>query len=121
MQDVLERSRIRTFELAQDDSKYLPFLTDLIEKGVRELEDKTAMIHLNENDRRNISRLEERLNSSFSGQVKLEWSKEPIRASGGAIISSPDGKVRIVNTLDQKFEALESKLLVEASKSLFSE
>jgi hypothetical protein len=29
--------------------------------------------------------------------------------------------IRIVNTLDQRLEALESKLLIEAGKSLFGE
>jgi len=51
----------------------------------------------------------------------VEWSREPIEASGGAIISSPDGKMRIVNTLEQIFNALEPRLLIEASKSLFGE
>ena len=121
MQDVLDKSKKRTFELARDESRYVPFLTNLIEKGVRELGDKTAAIHLNERDLRNVSSLEQKLNRNTSGQVKLEWSKEPIQSSGGAIISTPDGKVRIINTLDQRFEALESKLLIEARKSLFGE
>jgi vacuolar-type H+-ATPase subunit E/Vma4 len=65
--------------------------------------------------------LEQEISKSLLEQVKLEWSKEPVLASGGAIISSPDGKIRIVNTLDQRIDALESKLLTEAGKSLFGE
>jgi vacuolar-type H+-ATPase subunit E/Vma4 len=123
MQDVLEKSKKRMLELARDETKYVPFLTRLIQDGVRELGDKTALIHLNENDTRNISHIEDRLSKATSGHdnVKLSWSKDPIQASGGAIISSQDGKIRIVNTLDQRFEALESKLLIEARKSLFGE
>jgi vacuolar-type H+-ATPase subunit E/Vma4 len=35
------------------------------------------------------------------------------------MVSSRDGKTRIANTLDERFEALESKLLIEAGKVLF--
>jgi vacuolar-type H+-ATPase subunit E/Vma4 len=123
MRGVLDEAKKRTFDLVRDDAKYIPLLTRLIETGVRELGDKSATIHLNEADLRRMSasNLEQRISKSLSGQVKVELSKEPIAASGGAIISSPDGMIRIVNTLDQRFLALESKLLVEAGKSLFGE
>jgi vacuolar-type H+-ATPase subunit E/Vma4 len=123
MRDVLDQTKKRTFDVVRDDTKYIPLLTSLIESGVRELGDKSAMIHLNENDLRRMSssNIEERVNKSLSGEVKVEWAREAIAASGGAIISSHDGMIRIVNTLDQRLEALESKLLIEAGKSLFGE
>jgi V/A-type H+-transporting ATPase subunit E len=123
MREVLNETKKRTFDLVGDEMRYLPFLTHLIESGIHELGDKSALIHLNETDLRRMStsNLEQRIDKMLSGQVKVEWSKEPIAASGGAIISSPDGMIRIVNTLDQRLEALESKLLIEAGKSLFGE
>lgn len=123
MRDVLGQTKKRTFDLVRDDTKYISLLTRLIESGTRELEDKSAMTHLNETDLRRMStlNLEHGVNKSLSGQVKVEWPREPIAASAGAIISSPDGMIRIVNTLDQRLEALESKPLIEAGKSLFGE
>ena len=121
MQDVLDQAKKRVFDLVRDDTKYIPLLTRLIEGGIHELGEKMAVIHLNEKDLKGISTLELRLNKDLSGQVKVDVSKEPIVASGGAIISTPDGKIRIVNTLDQRFEALESTLLIEARKSLFGD
>jgi len=123
MREVLDQTKKRTFDLVKDDTKYPPLLTNLIEIGVRELGDRSAMIHLNETDLRRMgtSNLEAKINKSLSGQVKVEWSRDPIAASGGAIISSTDGMIRIVNTLDQRLEALEPKLLIEAGKSLFGE
>jgi len=121
MQDVLSQVRKRTSELVADDAKYLPLLTRLIESGVQELGEKTVMVHLNKSDlRKNTSSLDRSIGKGL-GQVKVEWSREPIEATGGAVISSLDGKIRIVNTLDQRFEALEPKLLIEARASLFSE
>jgi vacuolar-type H+-ATPase subunit E/Vma4 len=123
MREVFDQTKKRTFDLVRDDANYIPLLTSLIESGIRELGDKSAVIHLNETDLRRMStsNLEQRVNKSLSGQVKVEWSREPIAASGGAIVSSPDGMIRIVNTLDQRLEALEPKLLIEAGKSLFGE
>jgi vacuolar-type H+-ATPase subunit E/Vma4 len=123
IQEVLDRTKKRALDLVGDDTKYVPLLTRLIESGIDELGEKSATIHLSELDlkRMSTSNLEQRVNKSLSGQVKVEWSKQPISALGGAVISNPAGNVRIVNTLDQRLEALESKLLIEAGKSLFSE
>ena len=120
MQEVLERAKKRTLELVKDESKYSPLLTHLIESGINELGEKNVMIHLNARDLKTITSLEPKI-ARFAAHVKVEWSREPIEASGGAIISSPDGKMRIVSTLEQIFDALESRLLIEASKSLFGE
>jgi len=121
MQDVMHEVKKRTSELVTDEAKYLPLLTHLIETAVQELGDKTVMVHLTKSDlQRNTSNLERRIGKTL-GQVRVEWSKEPIEATGGTVISSLDGKIRIVNTLDQRFEALEPKLLIEARASLFGE
>ena len=120
-QYVLDEVKNRTSQMVADDAKYLPLLAHLIESGLRELGDNTAMIHVKKADLERItSTLEQRINASL-GQVKIQWSKQPIEAVGGAVISSLDGKIRIVNTLDQRFEALEPKLLIEARTSLFGE
>jgi vacuolar-type H+-ATPase subunit E/Vma4 len=122
MRDVLDRVHKGTSQLVAEETKYVPLLTHLIESGISELGDKSAMIHLSKTDlERNSSSLEQRINKSLLGRVKVEWSKEPIDATGGAVISSLDGKIRIVNTLDQKFEALEPRMLIEARASLFGE
>jgi V/A-type H+-transporting ATPase subunit E len=122
MQEVLGEAKKRSLEFTLDETRYIPLLSRLIESGIRELGDSMATIHLNEADLKRISPLAaEKELKSLSERVKIEWSKEPIAASGGAIISSKDGRVRIVNTLDQRLEALEPKLLIEASKTLFGE
>jgi vacuolar-type H+-ATPase subunit E/Vma4 len=118
---VLDQAKKRTFDLVHDETKYIPLLTRLIEGGIHELGEKQAVIHLNDADLRGISSLELRLNKDLAGQVKVEVSKEPISASGGTVISTADNRVRIVNTLDQRFEALEPTLLIEARKSLFGD
>ena len=121
IQEVMDRTKKRTLDLVGDEARYVPLLTRLIQSGIDELGEKSAMIHLNELDLKRTSNIEQKIKNNPPGQVKVEWSKEPISAFGGAIISNLDGNVRIVNTLDQRLEALETKLLIEAGKSLFSE
>ncbi len=123
MTEVLGQAKKRVMDMTRDENTYLPYLTNLVESAIRQLGDQTPLIHLNKADMARINRasLERELATGLKKPVKIEWSKEPIVAAGGAIVSSPDGKTRIVNTLDDRFDALESKLLVEAGKSLFGE
>ncbi len=123
MTEVLDGARRRVLDAPKDESKYLPYLTKLVESAIRELGDETPTVHLNKADMTKINRtsLERDVTKGLQKATKIEWSKEPIETAGGAIVSSPNGKTRIVNTLDERFNALESKLLIEAGKSLFGQ
>jgi vacuolar-type H+-ATPase subunit E/Vma4 len=98
-------------------------LAAYIESGIRELGLGNVTVHLNAADLKRIDRgkLEREIVIRLGKTAKIEWSNEPIEALGGAVVSSSDGRTRIVNTLDERFEALESKMLVEAGKLLFGE
>jgi len=123
LSEVLERTKKRIIEIADDEGKYFPYLVGFVESGIRELGIENVLIHFNANDLKRIDKgkLEREVTKKLGKPVKIEWAKEPLETSGGVIISSNDGKTRIVNTLDQRFEALESKLLIEAGKSLFGD
>jgi vacuolar-type H+-ATPase subunit E/Vma4 len=123
LSEVLERTRKRILEIANDENKYFPYLVDFIESGINALGKEDVTIHLNINDLKRIDKgkLEREVTKKLAKPVLIEWAKEPLEASGGVVISSSDGKTRIVNTLDQRFEALESKLLIEAGQSLFGD
>ena len=119
--DVLETTRKRIIDLTNNESKYVPYLEGMIESGIREIGINNVIVQLNANDLKRIDKgtLERELAKKLDRSVKVEWAKEPISALGGAVISSKDGRTRIPNTLDQRFEALEPKLLIEAGKVLF--
>ena len=123
LSEVLESTRKRVTEIVNDEGKYLPYLAGYVEIGIRELGLENVTVHLNAADLKRIDagKLEREIAKRMQKPVRIEWSKEPIEALGGAVISSNDGKTRIVNTFDERFEALESKLLMEAGKLLFGE
>ncbi len=121
--DVLEQTKKRSADLAKDEERYFQFLVGLVANGIRELGMNEVIVHLNANDLRGIDRrkLDSEIAKRLEMRVKIEWSNDQLDALGGAIVASPDGKTRIVNTIDQRFEALEPKLLIEAGRLLFSD
>ena len=123
LSEVLEATRKRTADITNDQDKYMPYLASFIESGIRELGLENVLVHLNATDLKRIDKgkLEREITKTLQKPAKIEWSKEPIAALGGAIVSTIDSKARIVNTLDQRFEALEPKLMIAAGKYLFSE
>jgi V/A-type H+/Na+-transporting ATPase subunit E len=123
LSEALEATRKHVTEIVNDESKYLPYLAGYIEAGIRALGLENVTVHLNATDLKRIDagKLEREIAKLAQTPVRIEWSKQPIESLGGAVISSKDGKTRIVNTFDERFEALESKLLMEAGKLLFGE
>ena len=97
-------------------------MVGLISSGISEIGLDTVIVHLNSNNlkRLDLNKLEREIPKNPGKTINIEFSKQPIAASGGAIVSSTDGRTRIVNTLDQRFEAMEPKLLIEAGKILLA-
>jgi V/A-type H+-transporting ATPase subunit E len=120
--DVLEQTRARVTETVKDENRYFAFLVNLVSSGVKEIGLSDVVVHLNKHDLARIDRIKlvRDANEKLGKSVKIEIAKEPTEAIGGVIVSSKDGKTRIVNTLDQRFEALEPDLLIQASKILFA-
>jgi len=120
---VLDDVRKRIFNITEDAAKYESLLVSLIEKGVRELALDKATIHLNATDMKRFQneKLESEVARKAGQGIKLEWSKNPVEVVGGAVVSSLDGRIRIVNTLEGRLAALEQRMLTEAGRLLFEE
>jgi vacuolar-type H+-ATPase subunit E/Vma4 len=123
LSDVLEATKKRVKDLINDEEKYLPHLADYIESGIRELGTDNVTVSVNATDLKRVDagKIQHEVAKRMQKAVSIEWSKKAIEAVGGAIISSNDGKTRIVNTLEERFAALEPKLLVQAGKLLFGQ
>ncbi|MGO9643442.1 MAG: V-type ATP synthase subunit E [Candidatus Bathyarchaeia archaeon] len=120
--EVLDQTRKRASEITVDENRYLQYLTKLSVDGIQEIGLEDVVLHLNAGD---VKRFGEKLNREISKQLqkpgKVEFAQEPIDTAGGVIISNTDGTIRIVNTFEQRYEALEARLLIEAGKLLFNE
>jgi len=118
---VLEGVKTRLREFAGDQNAYFGYLTKLTVDAIRQLGMDRANIHLTSDDLKRIdsAKFADEI-SKLVSPITVEVAKDPIEASGGVIVTSKNGKIRIVNTLDQRFEALEPKMLIEAGRILFS-
>ncbi len=123
LSEVLEATRKSVVEITDTEAKYFPYLASFIESGIRALGSEHVLVHLNATDLKRFDKgkLEREIKKKLDKTPTIEWAKEPIAALGGSVVSSSDNKARIVNTLDERFEALEPKLLIEAGKLLFGE
>ena len=121
--EVMDQTKRRVTEILKDEKRYLPFLAALTAGAIREIGLETVVIHVNGEDlkRVDMTGLEREISKTLSKSAQVQFSREPIQALGGVVVSSKDERTRIVNTLDQRFEALEPRLLIEAGKTLFGE
>lgn len=121
--DVLNETKMRVGEILSDQARYVPLLVGLVTDGIRELGLDKVVLHVNSHDlmRLGRSKLESKVYKNLGRQVEIKWSEEPIEVIGGVTVSSPDNRIRIINTLDQRFEALESRLLIQVGKLLFED
>lgn len=119
LSSVLAEAKERAKEMTKDSGRYLPYLARLINESVHQLGLSNVTIHLNADDLKRVDqkKLLEQIHKESS--VEVTFANEPLPTIGGAVVSSSDGKIRINNTIEQRFEALEPKLLIEAGKLLF--
>ena len=122
LSSVLEDVRAKLRESTRDQKTYLAYLIRLAADAIRQLGMDDVTVHLSSEDLKRIdSALFTREVAKHTPPIKLEIAKEPIEASGGVVVASKDGRIRIVNTFEQRFEALEPRMLIEAGRILFSE
>jgi len=122
LSSVLEDVRARLRESTRDQNTYFGYLTRLAADAIRQLGMDDVTIHLSSEDLKRIdSALFTREVEKHTSPIKLEVAKKPIEASGGVVVASKDGRIKVVNTFEQRFEALEPRMLIEAGRILFSE
>ena len=118
---VLDDVKRKLRESTQDRDVYFKYLTRLATDAITHLGMEHVTIHLTSDDLKRVDPTQFTREIEKLMPVKVEISKEPIDASGGVVVASKDGRIRIVNTFEQRLEALEPRLLIEAGRILFDE
>jgi V/A-type H+-transporting ATPase subunit E len=121
LSSVFDGVKARLRESTRDQNAYFGYLARLAVDAIHQLGMGNVNIHLTSEDlkRIDLAQFTHEI-SKFASPVNVEISKEPIEASGGLIVASKDGKIRIVNTFEERLEALEPRMLIEAGRILFS-
>jgi len=109
--------RLREYTLTDD---YVNCLFRLISEASRQLSSDEIKIQLNERDDKILT--EKRL-QDFSKKigVKLVKSKKRIDCIGGVIVTSPDEKIIVDNTFENRLRMLKNTLRLKIAEILFQE
>jgi V/A-type H+-transporting ATPase subunit E len=92
-----------------ESSEYKDFLLKMVNDGVTKI-GAGAIVQVKPSDKKLIEN---------SGMGDFKVSEKTIDSTGGAIISSEDGKRRVNNTLESIFEERKDELTLELSDQLF--
>ena len=109
--------RLQRYTQTED---YVNCLLRLILEASEQIRSDTLIIRLNERDSRILT--EEKLNE-FSKKmgIKLIKSKETAHSIGGVIVMTPDGRIVIDNTFENRLRLLRDSLRVRVAEILFEE
>lgn len=118
---VLKDLRSALDQFARDDPSYRPFLLKSIAMGVEAMPSETVKISLSERDLKRFkgTKLLEEALATTRTPKKAVLSDEPIAGTGGAIVTSEDGKIRADCTIEARLELMAPQLLAEISRILF--
>ncbi len=102
--------RLRGLRSRQD---YRSILEDMIKEGLTRISGK-VLIHVDPADQEAAEAVMKRLGSDFE-------LRTDIKTAGGAVVSDMDGRVRIVNTVEERLNRAREKLRMYVSGILFEE
>jgi len=121
LSDVMKDVQARLLEFCRNDSSYRPFLLKSIAQGIDAIPSDRVKVALSEKDIRRYKGtklLADALSTMHTTKTAV-LSDEPVETTGGAVVTSEDGKVRVDCTLEARLELMKPQLLAEISKILF--
>jgi V/A-type H+-transporting ATPase subunit E len=99
-----------------ESENYSSWLLVAIEKAVKEFDSTQPTIYLNPKDLKLVK------NENFNRlakKLKINFANETLNKLGGFIIETPDGKLSLNNTFENRLESIKSDLRNEIAKILF--
>ena len=110
-------NRLREYVLTED---YVSCLLRLISEAGERIPSKELEIRLNDRDYKKLTE-KHLLNLSRKMGVKLIKSEKRISCIGGVMVASPDGKIVVDNTFENRLKSLKNILRTRIAKILFQE
>jgi len=107
---VLDDLPARLAELAGDDASYLPLLRDYLREGAESIERDELVVRVNARDLPRLRKDWEKYAKEAAPGKRLTLSPETLDGTGGVLIVSSDGNIRLDNTFEGRMERLEETL-----------
>jgi len=100
----------RLAQLADDEQRYLPLLRAWMHEGTAAIEHDELVVSLNARDMLRLSKEWDSFTQDAAPGKSLTLAAAPINCSGGVLISSLDGNIRVDNTFEGRRERMGEQL-----------
>lgn len=126
IESVITKSLERLSRLAQEeDSTYRASLERLVLEAARAVGGDRLEVVVHPRDgafmKRRLSHVEKQVSEAKGTVVSLKMSDEPLRAVGGIILRTEDGKEIFNNTLEARLTKVRQEMLVKIAGILFED
>ena len=115
---VIDKVRGELRELAKDESRYRPVLSGLLASAAQAIGGDVLVASLNDADRRRFDKSWQAIVAAVPDKT-IELESESLDCSGGVMIKTRDGSIRIDNTFEGRLERLEPALCQVIVERLF--
>ncbi|XP_058791908.1 V-type proton ATPase subunit E [Phymastichus coffea] len=126
VRNVLEEARKKLSEVSRDQGKYAEILKLLITQGLYQLTETTVVIRVRQQDVPLIESLLPGIQQEYNNVTKKETvlkidqeNSLPPDSCGGVELLAARGRIKIVNTLENRLELIAQQLVPEIRTALF--
>ncbi len=119
-QSVLDGLNDRLQALVEDNQSYLPVLKGLLLQGIEAIDAPELVVEVSRVDLEWLKEFWAEFALELAPGRKLRLAEEPINALGGAVVRTPDNRMRVDNTFAGRRERLEETIHEQVMQSLFS-
>jgi len=110
VQVVIDRLPERMRALAEDESRYVEWLSQLLTQAAERIEQETLVVSLNTDDMRRLKPKWEVLTGKLVAGKRFLLNDQCIDCVSGCLIATPDQRVQIDHTFEGRLARLERKI-----------
>jgi V/A-type H+-transporting ATPase subunit E len=110
VQVVIDRLPEHMRALAQDESRYFAWLTQLLRHAAKQIEQERLGVAVNADDLRRLKPKWESLTADLAAGKEFELLDTSIETVAGCLITTPDKRIQIDHTFEGRLARLERKI-----------
>jgi V/A-type H+-transporting ATPase subunit E len=107
---VLRRLPARLAQVAEDESRYLPLLRGWLREGAAAIEHDDLVAQFNARDRARVAGGWQAIAAEAAPGKRLTLAEQTLDCSGGVLVGSADGRIRVDNTFEGRQERMGEQL-----------
>jgi len=126
IQKILDETRSKLGEVANDKNKYKSILNGLLTQCLYQLLEPTAQIRCRRDDLELVKEIKDECLKAYTEKTKKECELQidsnnylPDSCAGGLELLAKGGRIRVTNTLESRLDLMSRQMLPEIRQTLF--